>query len=322
MRRNSLSTVDLFAGGGGFSRGFEEAGYRIIAAVDNDRAAAITYVANFPKTITLAEDLRKIACSDLKKILKEEISVLIGSPPCEPYTGANPNRRKEPLKRLYEDPEGRLVLEFIRFVDCLQPEVFIMENVPALIDDGLKDALTHEFRTAGYETFFNILRAEDYGTPSHRVRVFVSNIKLVPKKKERRVSVKEALSDLPPPSPDPVIPNHDPPPNLSKGKLKRAARTKWGASVIRFEGAGGKLIPNLIRLHPRKVAPTVLGSSRFIHPYENRLLTVREQARLMGFPDHHIFYGGKDQQYNQVGEAVPPPLARAIAEYVKTFLGG
>lgn len=63
-----------------------------------------------------------------------------------------------------------------------------------------------------------------------------------------------------------------------------------------------------------------MGSSRFIHPYEPRLLTVREQARLMGFPDYHVFLGSRDAQYNMVGEAVPPPLAKAIAEYIAGFL--
>lgn len=85
--------------------------------------------------------------------------------------------------------------------------------------------------------------------------------------------------------------------------------------MIRYQGAE-KELPNLIRLHPKKIAPTVLGSSRFIHPYENRFLTVREQARLMGFPDSFIFTGGRDDQYNMIGEAVPVPLAKAIGLYV------
>ncbi len=68
-----------------------------------------------------------------------------------------------------------------------------------------------------------------------------------------------------------------------------------------------------MRLNPWKPAPTVMGSVRFVHPFEDRVLTVREQARLMGFPDDHVFFGPKDSQFNQIGEAVPPPLARAIA---------
>jgi len=91
-------------------------------------------------------------------------------------------------------------------------------------------------------------------------------------------------------------------------------KLRWGRSLVTFEGAGSRRFRNYIRLAPDRPAPTVMGSSRFIHPFEDRLLTVREQARLMGFPDYHVFLGGKDSQYNMVGEAVPVPLAQAIAE--------
>ena len=163
--------------------------------------------------------------------------------------------------------------------------------------------------------FFNILRAEDYGTPSHRVRVFISNIKIGPKKTVKKyVTVEEALKDLPEPGSS-EVPNHEPVP-LSPRKLRRIAKVKWGQALIRYEGFKGKLLPNLIRLHPKKLAPTVLGSSRFIHPFEDRFLTVREQARLMGYPDNFIFLGGRDAQFNQVGESVPVPLSKAIASVV------
>jgi DNA (cytosine-5)-methyltransferase 1 len=179
--------------------------------------------------------------------------------------------------------------------------------------------LRMEFRRAGYpRIYFNILRAEDHGTPSHRLRVFISNIELKPVKRKKRITVAEALKDLPQPGDFP--PNHEPPPPLPPRKLKRIHRLRWGQALILYEGADGKRLPNLIRLDPNKIAPTVLGSSRFIHPFEDRFLTVREQARLMGFPDQFIFYGGRDEQYNQVGEAVPVPLAKAIAEYILNIL--
>ncbi len=320
MKRSSLEVLDLFSGAGGFSIGFRDSGFKIKVAVDNDRAAAKTYVGNFPETLVIAEDIRRLRCRDFKALLGEEVPIIIGSPPCEPYTGANPNRLKEPLDRLYKDPVGSLVLEFIRVVECLRPLAFVMENVPALAEGELKDALRSEFSRAGYDIYLNILRAEDFGTPSHRVRLFISNIKLKLEKSSRKITVEEALKGLPEPTHDPLIPNHDPPQHLSKSKLKRAYRVRWGGSVITYEGAEGRRLPNLIRLHPYRLAPTVLGSSRFLHPFEDRLLTVREQARLMGFPDNHVFLGGKDQQYNQVGEAVPPPLARAIAQYLLTNL--
>ena len=102
---------------------------------------------------------------------------------------------------------------------------------------------------------------------------------------------------------------------LTDRKLKRISRLGHGRALFFYQGAV-KILPNYIRLNPEDIAPTVLGSSRFVHPHENRLLTVREQARLIGFPDYHVFFGDRDQQYNQVGEAVPPPLAYAIALYL------
>jgi len=319
--RKNLSVVDLFAGGGGFSRGFIETDLNVVLAVDNDRSASRTFTGNFPHTLVIVEDVREISCREIRYWLRSDtIDVLIGSPPCEPFTGANPSRKPNPLDRLYRDPEGQLILEFIRFVECLNPKIFVMENVPSLLDGDLEKALKEEFRRVGYKVYFNILRAQDYCTPSRRVRVFASNIALKPPRCRRLIKVIEALEGLPQPSEDPIIPNHDPPPNLSRRKLKRVMRTGWGRSAITYEGAQGRRLPNLIRLDPYKLAPTVLGSSRFIHPYENRLLTVREQARLMGYPDNHVFLGGKDEQYNQVGESVPPPLSRAIAEEVVKHL--
>ena len=322
MRKEPL-LVDLFSGAGGFARGFEEAGFTTVLAIDNDRAASRSFMANFPTATVLVEDIRDVSCDDVKYILGGvSVDVIIGSPPCEPYTGANPRRKERPLDRLYSDPEGALVLEFIRIVSCLKPKVFVMENVPAIMEGELKSALVKEFKKCGYERiFFNVLRAHEHGTPSRRSRVFISNIPLRPKRLRKVITVWEAIGDLPEPSHDPIIPNHEPPPPFSGKKLKRVIRLRWGSSLIKYEGAEGRMLPNLIKLHPKKLAPTVLGSSRFIHPYEFRLLTVREQARLMGFPDYHVFLGGRDEQYNQVGEAVPPPLARAIALEVLRYLG-
>lgn len=312
--KRKRSLVDLFAGGGGFSRGFYEVGFEPVLAIEVDEAPAKTYVSNFPKSLTISEDIRDLECWRLRSLLSnEKVDVVIGSPPCEPFTGSNPNRMKDPLDRLYKDETGRLVLEFIRILECLEPDYFVMENVPAILDGDLSSALKEEFSRAGHKVYFNLLRAEDYGTPSRRLRVFISNVRIDPPKSGRLITVLEAISDLPEPSAEPQIPNHEPPPNLSKTKLKKAPRLRWGDSMVKYEGAEGRSLPNLIRLHPYKIAPTVLGSSRFIHPFENRLLTVREQARLMGFPDNHVFLGGRDQQYNQVGEAVPPPVAKAIA---------
>ncbi len=316
------SLLDLFSGAGGFARGFKDEGFRVLLAIDSDKSVARSYVANFPGAITIREDIREVTCDDVKYFLGSlQVDVVIGSPPCEPFTASNPRRREDPLERLYSDPVGTLVLEFVRILECVKPKLFVMENVPGILEGPLKVALRKELGAVGYGTlYFNILRAEEYGAPSRRTRVFISNVPISPPKLRKAVTVWDVIGDLPPPSQDPFIPNHEPPPSLSFRKLKKVSKLKPGGALVRYRGSGGKLYPNLIKLYPNSLAPTVLGSSRFIHPYEPRLITVREQARLMSFPDDHVFFGGKDEQYNQVGEAVPPALSRAIARYLLKYL--
>jgi DNA (cytosine-5)-methyltransferase 1 len=316
----AMKVLDLFAGAGGFSRGFHQEGFEIVGAVELDSNAASSFALNFPKAHVFVNDIRELHSLDILSKLGEKPDVIIGGPPCEGYTRANPKREKEPLNRLYVDPLGSLVLHFIRIVGDLEPEVFVMENVPGILDGGLGEVIREEFARVGYsEVYFNVLKAEDYGTPSHRVRVFISNKKIAPKKTGRQVTVWEAIGDLPPPDPFYEIPNHEPV-SLSVGKLKRIAKLKWGEPLIHYRGYGKRVLGNLVRLHPYRPSPTVMGSTRFVHPFENRLLTVREQARLMGFPDSHVFVGSKDSQFNQVGEAVPVPLARAIAGEIRKIL--
>ncbi|MCE4615374.1 MAG: DNA cytosine methyltransferase [Desulfurococcales archaeon] len=312
--------IDLFSGAGGFSRGFEEAGFKSVLAVENHPAASKTYKENFPHSIVLSEDIKKITFDTILEYVgcRDNTDVIIASPPCEPFTGANPKRQKHPIDRLYRDPSGQLFLHAIRIIGEVQPKIFFIENVKGILVNEIKDSIRRELVRYGYKNvYFNIIKAEDYGVPSRRTRVFISNIR-IELGKNPHITVEEALQGLPPPS-SPYPPNHEYT-TLSPSKLKKLKYLKWGKGLIKYTGAGGRKLPNLIRLNPKHIAPTVLGSSQFIHPYENRLLTVREQARLMGFPDYHIFLGSKDVQYNQIGEAVPPPLSFRIALKTINFL--
>jgi len=310
--------VDLFAGAGGFSRGFLDAGFDVALGVEIDSNAARTYSYNFPNAVMLLDDIRDINGTDIIKYIGGKPDVVIGGSPCEAFTETNPRRARDPLDRLYVDELGRLTLEFIRLVGELRPRVFVLENVVHIIDGPLKEALVTEFARAGYEKiFFNVLHAEDYGTPSIRRRVFISNIPIKPEKVNRVFTVWDAIGDLPSPG-DLSIPNHEYV-TISERKVRGISRLGWDEALYRFRGATGSF-RNFVRLNPWKPAPTVMGSVRFVHPFEDRILTVREQARLMGFPDNHVFFGPKDSQFNQIGEAVPPPLARAIAEVVVRYL--
>lgn len=312
--------VDLFAGAGGFSLGFKIAGFNIAVAIENFKPIAKTFMTNFPESTVIVDDIKNITGYEIKNIMDDHPDIVIGSPPCEPFTALNINRLRNPLDRLYRDPIGKLTLHFIRLVGELKPKIFIMENVPQIIEGGLHNALRKEFYRVGYKRiYYNILKAEDYGNPSRRTRIFVSNILIKPQPLHKECRVIDALRDLPDPRSIHNIPNHKII-KLPKSKIKKISRLKWGEALVHFKGADNKIYLNWVRLNPYKVAPSIHGKSRFIHPFEDRLLTVREQARLMGFPDNHIFYGGKEVQYDQVGEAVPIPLATAIAKTIRNIV--
>lgn len=301
--------LDLFAGAGGFSLGFRQAGFEIARAVENFRPVATSYAENFPHVKLDVADIQKLS-------IHEPYDVVIGGPPCEPYTSATAGREPNPLDRLYKNKIGGLVLHFIRIVKEVHPRAFVMENVVQVAEGPLRHALIKEFRAAGYPAIhFNELFAENYGTPSHRRRLFLSNLKLDPPRPPAPPpTALQALEGLPPPGQG-KTPNHLPHP-LSPDKRARLQRLAPGRSVYSYRSATGKVHGNWLRLPPDRLAPTIGGGARYVHPTEDRLLSVREHARLMGFPDDFVFRGGRDLQYDQVGEAVPPPLARAIAQHV------
>ncbi len=314
-----MNFIDLFSGAGGFARGFVEAGFKPILAIDINPYCVLTYTRNFKDCIMLNIDIRRIHAKDIINLVGYP-DVVIASPPCEAFTLVSRNIMKDPLDRLYTDPRGRLTLKAIELIGDLRPTVFIIENVPGILTQPIPRYIEDEFKRFGYsKIYFNILHAEDYGCPSRRTRVFISNIKIKPEKIKKKFRVWDVISDLPDPRYPSNIPNHEYiriPPRFEK----RVHRLKWGEGLNFFLGSNNKEYIQFIRLNPNDLAPTVMGKSRFIHPFEDRLLSVREQARLMGYPDTHVFYGYLDEQYNQVGEAVPIPLAKAIAKYVYRLL--
>ncbi|WP_456419385.1 DNA cytosine methyltransferase [Methanocaldococcus infernus] len=306
-----MNLIDLFSGCGGFSKGFLDQGFNILGAIENFKPAVETYIYNIKAKVWM-EDIKRVPPKTFDKFIGEEkVDLIIGSPPCEPFTKANPLIRDRVEDRLYKDKRGILTLTFIEYVKYFSQKnedlIFIMENVPQIKE--LKSELKELFGEVGFKIYFNLLRAEHYGNPSIRARMFISNIKLKPKK-GKKVVVEEALKDIPKDAKNHEIKK------LSKDKLEKIKKLKWGEALYRFRGKS-KVMQNWIRLHPKKLAPTVKGKVRFIHPYEDRLLTVREQARLMSYPDDFVFFGGREVQYNQIGESVPPCLSRAIANYLK-----
>jgi DNA (cytosine-5)-methyltransferase 1 len=135
----------------------------------------------------------------------------------------------------------------------------------------------------------------------------------------------EAIGNLPPLdqdalfSPENEVSNHRRH-SVTEDKLKQIRRTRWRHGAKRFRVGKKRSLPNWVRLTPDQISTSIIGLSRYIHPFEDRLLTVREHARLMSYPDSFVFTGPTDSQYNQVGESVPPLISHLIAEEVRTYL--
>ncbi|MHA2223971.1 MAG: DNA cytosine methyltransferase [Candidatus Hodarchaeales archaeon] len=309
-----MRILDLFCGAGGFSMGFIQASPRfsINLAVDIDYRTLQTYHSNLPKTRLIDKDIQNLHSNEILAELDHQYpDIIIASPPCESFSSANPNRRKSTYDQLYADEKGRLLLHTIRIIMDLEPKFFIIENVPQLASAEMRELILHEFSRSSYEQiFFNILEATKFGVPSSRKRVFISNISLKVPVNESLFSVNEAFHSLP--SPTFEILNHELTPTSPK-VAKKIAKVRPGEAMVYFRGSHYGIFRNYIRLLGDQPSPTVMGKSRFIHPYEPRLCTVREHARLMSYPDTYEFFGPQIWQYNQVGESVPPLLATNIA---------
>jgi DNA (cytosine-5)-methyltransferase 1 len=320
----NMKVLDLFSGAGGFSSGFVRMSGSHLA-VDIDPVALQTYSLNYPPAKTLQKDVGSLHSIELERELGGAPDIVIASPPCEEFSQANPDSAVSAAERIYGTGTARLVLDTIRIIGDLSPKVFLIENVAALIKAGGKEIVRRELERVGIDdVWFNLVRAHQHGNPSKRLRLFISNVKLsLPRGVPPRVM--DAIGDLPPLNqdalftPDREVPNHVRH-SVTEDKLKQIRRTSWRHGAKRFRVGKKRSLPNWVRLAPDQIATSIIGLSRYIHPFEHRLLTVREHARLMSYPDSFMFTGPKDSQYNQVGESVPPLISHLIAEEVQKHL--
>ncbi|MCY3412914.1 MAG: DNA cytosine methyltransferase [Candidatus Heimdallarchaeota archaeon] len=310
-----MRLIDLFCGGGGSSTGFHQAGFETSVAVDFADHAVATFNANYPDT-AIKKDISNLRAEPL---LEGGKPVLVtASPPCEAYTTANEKRVKDPYARMYEDEVGRLMIHAIRLIADLQPEFFMIENVMGIFDGDGRTLLQEELNRLGLgKAYFNTVQATDWGVPSNRLRAIITNFKINPPK-IRPKSLMEAIGDLPAPNYPHDFEYHITPAINEKyeGKL---SSLQIGEALVHFKGAKDQM-RNWIRLKPTTVAPTVMGKSKFVHPFVDRILTPQEHARLMTFPDNYKYEGTFDQIYDIIGEAVPPRLTFEIGKQAINLL--
>jgi DNA (cytosine-5)-methyltransferase 1 len=321
------TAIDLFSGAGGLTQGLKQAGFTVVGAVENHPTYAESYGLNHPKTNLKLDDITKINPIEYAKELGlkvGELDLLAGCPPCQGYsTIGTRNRGKK------DDPRNELVYEVLRFAIAFQPKTIMMENVPALNNDDRLKRLVDELKKLGYEVDHKVLKMSHYNVPQARRRMIMlasrfDDIEVVKQEldEDKMKTVREAISFLPPKG-DSKDPLHDTTDNRSEKVKKRIAMIpKDGGSrsdlgeehqlechkrTTGFRDVYGRMAWD-------KPSPTITGGcnnpskGRFIHPEENRVITLREAALLQTFPADYkfSFKSGKTGVAMMIGNALPP----------------
>lgn len=325
--------IDLFCGAGGLSLGFDKAGFENVFAVEFNPDFAKTYSRNFPKHNLLIDDIRNIDDKQVKVLIgNKEVDVIIGGPPCQGFSIAGNIGRS-----FIDDERNRLFKEFVRFVKCVQPKMFVMENVAAMathLKGKTIKTIVEAFENAGcgYKVKYEVLNSVNYGIAQERRRIVVVGIRndldsefSYPVKSDETFTIKDVIDDLPKltSGQQSEVPNHVAMKH-SVQMLEKMSYIKDGGDrmdiPVELRPKSGD-VRKYIRYDSTKPSVCVTGDMRKIFHYEqNRALTARELARIQSFPDDFIFEGASIQVQQQIGNAVPPKLAYQLALQVEEAL--
>jgi DNA (cytosine-5)-methyltransferase 1 len=373
--------IDLFAGAGGMSLGFEQAGFDVAAAVEIDPVHCAAHKFNFPQTAIVPRSVVGLKAADIRLaagIGSRPIDCVFGGPPCQGFSLIG--------QRAFEDPRNNLVLEFVRLVSELNARTFVFENVKGLTVGKQREfleELVRAFKNAGYDVRlpWQVLNAANFGVPQHRERLILFGARkgsvipdypqfLCNTVDDRRPfpnlpigpTCRDALGDLPDADRYDVLMGNDCLWTSSYGEHSAYAAElrclaneswhlgyvrKWNPSILtssartvhteismrRFaETAQGEVEPvsRFFKLAPNGLSNTLRAgtdsargaftSPRPVHFKFPRCVTVREMARLHGFPDWFRFHATKWHGARQIGNSVPPHLGRAVATSVMRVL--
>ncbi len=381
--RNRPIAVDLFAGVGGMTLGFEQAGFDVLASVDIDPIHCAAHEFNFPFWSVICQDVRQLTGEAIRQsssIQNQDIDVVCGGPPCQGFSLIG--------KRVLEDERNALVFHFLRLVLELKPKYFVMENVAGMAigkSQQLLNELIEQFQKNSYQVQlpYQVLNSVNFGVPQNRKRLFLlgcrydqilpnyptpitrpakSKVTLLNSHQPDSPTVKDALIDLPIIENYPELLTQDTvkaefgKPSCYSNQLRQNGRKKddyshprtydsslltaslrtqhTEKSMTRFaETLPGKTEPvsRFFKLDPDGICNTLRAgtasnrgaytSPRPIHPHLPRCITVREAARLHSYPDWFRFHVTKWHGFRQIGNSVPPLLARAVAKEILKVLG-
>lgn len=348
------SVIDLFSGVGGLSLGFRMAGYDVLLANEIDSSIAEAYTKNHPETKMINADITSLDIGSIFGEYVNKVDVVIGGPPCQGFS-------QKGQRKSINDPRNFLFRYFFEVVRYVQPSFFVIENVPNILtaEKGyFKQEIAEIFQSIGYKINCSILNAADYGVPQNRHRAFIIGNRIgvdfvFPLPKKDKVTIWDAISDLNYLNSGEGVPEDQyrckPESEYQQFMRRNSLRlhnhqaTNHSALALRKlklippEGDKSSLPSDMLtksiysgtwcrmRTDAQSVTITTRfdtpSSGQFTHPFLNRSITVREAARIQSFPDDFIFYGNKGSQMKQVGNAVPPLLANAVAEQIKKYLG-
>lgn len=341
MPNKKMKFIDLFSGCGGFSTGLESAGHECLLGVDFQDAAVKTFAKNHPKAQAIHMDIHKLTKTKLEKLINfDDVDMVVGGPPCQGFSTVGRGDASDQRNSLFQ--------QFVRVVKLTKPKIILFENVTGMLasknETVLKKIFT-SFEKLGYQMDAQVMSAEEYGVPSKRRRAIIMGVKggipRFPKKshgiKKTPITVREAFSDIS--TKNGTLYNHETDKAIISKKLDedRLKCIPAGAGIryerdelaylpkkLRFDvdwktiGENRFRQTRLQRIPWDSPAPTILTSrSMYYHPEEHRYLTVREAARLQSFPNDFIFEGSQTAQFRQIGNAVPPMLAKNIGKEIK-----
>ena len=343
--------LDLFCGAGGFSYGMHRnKHFKTVVALDFNEQAANTFKKNMPDAIVVTGDItdENIKQDIINKSKEEHVNMVIGGPPCQGFS-------MKGKKLGLNDPRNYLFLEYLNIVEELQPEIFVIENVKTLLSTAggwFKDEILSYIERLGYNVSYGIMNAKRFGVPQSRERaIFICSKRKtipLPEGNDSLVTVRDAISDLAylESAEGDFESKYCTSPNTTYQKMMRADSDKLynhkasAHSKVALEKLamippekGKEYLPEELRGKQQfkstwgrlvwdNVSPTI--DTRFdtpsngtnSHPVLNRSITPREAARIQSFDDKFIFYGSKFYIRSQIGNAVPPLMAEAIADEI------
>ena len=320
----SFAVVDLFAGAGLLSYAFSREGFRVSLAVENDPRAVATYQLNFRDNIV---------CSDVADAIPiVKCDVLVGGSPCQGFSTLG--------KTGTDDSRNALPMQFVRWARVLNPKLVVIENVEPFLCAPVWKQLEVGFKQLGYDVFAEVLNALDYGAAQRRKRSFtiasrVGSVQIQPLSEYADRTVRDAWSGLPAHTDNRNWHYSPEPSELARQRMRRIPRGGGKGDLMRnapelcppsWWRVKGELTDVWGRLkwdEPSNTLRTCLNNpskGRYIHPDQDRVISLREAARLHSIPDEFQFVGYPIDIARQIGNSVPPALGHAVARGVRNTL--